>query len=511
MFRFTNLLFANLLLFVAPLIVLAGPYDVPPAIPDTGQTQCYDSSGNEMDCEGTGQDGEYSINEMSYTTLEGGAMVQDNVTGLIWEVKTNQDDVENYDDPHDADNTYTWYDPDPASNGGNAGTESDHDTKDFIDALNSANFGGYSDWRLPSREELRSIVDYSVPPPGPTIDITYFPNTARSTSNIDSIGSQNWSSTTDANNEAFAWHIDFDSGHDNNYRDKSYSLYVRAVRGGQSSTARFVENGTTVIDTQTGLIWEQKTNDGGTRDMNNTYTWQEALDYCNTLNLAGQTDWRLPTMKELASLVDLSRHGPAIDPVFENFTVSAGYQTSTTVSDSYNSSIWRVGFNYGDNDSGWKPNSRYVRAVRGGQGGVTSDQPPIYSSGNVSPSLGFPNQSFTFTSTWYELNGDFIINAKLRYRKQGADAWTEISMDSIPDTTPPQFETTLSIIGETGTYEFQFQASDADAIDGAPKNTANWRDGGTFTLEPNPCDVNGDGVIGLAEAINALQIVAGLK
>ena len=52
-------------------------------------------------------------------------MVRDNVTGLIWEVKQNQNAVTNYDDPHDADNNYTWYDSNPETNGGNAGTPGD--------------------------------------------------------------------------------------------------------------------------------------------------------------------------------------------------------------------------------------------------------------------------------------------------------------------------------------------------------------------------------------------------
>ena len=218
-----RIILATLLLLIIPITALAGPYDVPSTIPDTGQTRCWDTDGNEIGCAGTGQDGEYSINEMSFTSLGGGTMVQDNVTGLIWEVKTNKDDVENYADPHDADNTYTWYDPDPATNGGNAGTESDHDTVDFIETLNNANFGGYSDWRLPSREELRSIVDYSILDPGPTIDVSYFPNI---------VSSSYWSSTPYTYYEDSAFYVDFldANGH---FSNKSSSHYVRAVRGGQ--------------------------------------------------------------------------------------------------------------------------------------------------------------------------------------------------------------------------------------------------------------------------------------
>lgn len=106
-------------------------------IPDTGQTSCYDVDGNEIECPAPrqnlyGQDGNYTINPPSYTKLDDNgnvlpdtatpSMIRDNVTGLIWEVKHNLDGVQNYDDPHDADNTYTWYDSNPVTNLGNTGT-----------------------------------------------------------------------------------------------------------------------------------------------------------------------------------------------------------------------------------------------------------------------------------------------------------------------------------------------------------------------------------------------------
>ena len=114
---------------------------------DTGITKCYDEAGTEITCpqpgqDYYGQDANYNSadNQMSYTSLGGGTMVQDNVTGLIWEVKTDDGSI------HDKDNKYTWQDAQDV----------------FIAGLNAEKFGNYYDWRLPAREELRSIVDYSI-------------------------------------------------------------------------------------------------------------------------------------------------------------------------------------------------------------------------------------------------------------------------------------------------------------------------------------------------------------
>jgi hypothetical protein len=203
-------------------------------VPDTGQTTCYDTDGNVITCPSPGepfygQDANYTINPPLYTKLDakGNAladsatswtMVRDNVTGLIWEVKTHDHDGS----IHDKLNTYTWYDPDPATNGGNAGTPGEGtDTDDFINALNSAGFGSSGDWRMPTRKELISICDYGR---DPSIKTEYFPNTM-STSSY-------WSSTTTAYNLGNAWHVYYGSCSSHNGPKYNY-LYVRAVRDGQ--------------------------------------------------------------------------------------------------------------------------------------------------------------------------------------------------------------------------------------------------------------------------------------
>ena len=130
-------------------------------VPDTGQNICYNVVGTAIPCPSPseplyGQDANYNINPPSYTDL-GNDVVRDNMTGLYWEVKRNKDSVQNYDDPRDADNTYTWCDTTPETNSGNEGVCGDHDTMDFIAGLNAMGLGGFHDWRMPTFDELRSI------------------------------------------------------------------------------------------------------------------------------------------------------------------------------------------------------------------------------------------------------------------------------------------------------------------------------------------------------------------
>ncbi len=142
--------------------------------------------------------------------------VKDNVTGLIWEVKTTDGGM------HDSSNTYTWYNPYINTNGGDAGTESGaDDTDSFVKAVNAASLCGASDWRMPTIDELVSIVDYSASEP--SIDTAFFPNNTSS--------GYYWSSSPKASNSDYALDVRFSNGFPR-YHSKQNGFHVRLVRSG---------------------------------------------------------------------------------------------------------------------------------------------------------------------------------------------------------------------------------------------------------------------------------------
>jgi hypothetical protein len=307
-------------------------------LPDTGQDESY--TGSDI----FGEDSDYSINPPSYTKLDASgnaldsgastwAMVRDNVTGLIWEAKTDDDDS-----IHSMNKTYTAHTV----------------QSEFIDQLNSTNFGGHSDWRLPDTRELLSIVDKGSAIPAVNLD--FFPNTV--------VSSIYLTSTSNGTNHDQLWPVYFRYG-DISTVDKINPNHVRAVRG-ETQSVRLVDNDgdetTTdgiVTDTVTGLMWQQ----GESSQM----SWEEALAYCEGLELGGYDDWRLPNYNELQTLVDYEKaEHPSIDTDFFPNANAFSYWSSTTY---VNNPYWAfsVQFNGGSAHGGEKSTSNWVRAVRGGE------------------------------------------------------------------------------------------------------------------------------------------------
>jgi hypothetical protein len=126
----------------------------------------------------------------------------------------------------------------------------------------------------------------------------------------------------------------------------------------------------TVKDNLTGLVWSKNANLSG-----GTLTWQQALDYVAGMNAGthpnfGYTDWRLPNVNELKSLIDNSRYYPALPQGHPFTNVQSVYYWSSTTSAGYPGSAWLVFMYYGFVYYYDKSYNYYCAwPVRAGQGG----------------------------------------------------------------------------------------------------------------------------------------------
>ena len=152
------------------------------------------------------------------------ACVKDNLTGLVWEVKTNDGGL------RDSAKTYTNVDStatDQLGTGTNptqAQIDAASNSVGFKNAVNAATLCGASDWRLPTAKELESLVDYGMAYPGPTIDAAWFPNT---------VSAWSWSSSPDiVVFPHYAWYVNFYFGAVVSDLRES-PLSVRLVRAGK--------------------------------------------------------------------------------------------------------------------------------------------------------------------------------------------------------------------------------------------------------------------------------------
>jgi len=158
------------------------------------------------------------------------------------------------------------------------------------------------------------------------------------------------------------------TGQTTSYVDYDDGYYQKGTPA--APQARFTDNGDgTITDNGTGLMWVQdpSTCSGTGFDFSGTYYWADAITAITAMNTAvkyGYSDWRLPNVKELISIVDYGRSFPAIDPLFTS--ESNQYWSSTTAAD-ITDSAWVVSFVNGLVGFGTKADpSYYVRPVRGG-------------------------------------------------------------------------------------------------------------------------------------------------
>ncbi len=292
-------------------VIEAGIY----RIVDTNQSTCFNSAtGATTPCTSSGYDADYSGSQPDYTLSDSKLSVTDNVTGLVWTQSSdlNNDGSLNYSDKR-------WQ-------------------SDAISYCANLNLDGISDWRLPSIKESYSLIlfngkdassyqgtDTSTLTPfiDPVFDWAFGDlTTAEGIAAGDRIIDGQYASTTSyvsttMNNDATMFGVNYVDGRVKGYPKTFKKFYVRCVSGNELyGINNFINNGDeTISDLATGLMWQQS----DTTSSN----WGDAVAQCESAASGSHTDWRLPNVKELQSLVDYSKSpdtdsDAAINSVFQS-------------------------------------------------------------------------------------------------------------------------------------------------------------------------------------------------
>lgn len=293
---------------------------------DTGQSSCFDAEDHTLNpCPGMGdpfygQDGNYQkVGPNLWDNND--ETVSDFRTGLMW-LRTS---------------FVPFVD----------GTYIQHDWPEAIAYCEGLSHAGYTDWRLAENFELQSLVDFSRYDSAIRLPIV-------------SKWPRLWSATPIASDPTKGWKLIGSTGRiwvDDN-ANKAATL---CVRGEYQNPGSFVDNGNSVTDTTTFITW-QKSDDGQVR------TWKQALSYCADLTLDEESDWRLPDIRELSSLIDFSSYNPALnDSYFPTKMASHLYWSSTTSVVSYFNGAWVVNFTNGETRNEISKDLNYAtRCIRGG-------------------------------------------------------------------------------------------------------------------------------------------------
>lgn len=292
----------------------------------TGQITCHDTMGREIPCHGSGQDAEFRRG-LDWTTPRFrtlGDTIMDRLSGLIWTHDANL-----------AEFPLSWA-----------------EALSYIDGMNQNRTFGSSDWRMPNRRELRSLISHQTRKPALPEGHPF----------VDVFQGWYWTSTTASIYPGYAWYIHMEGGR-MFYGNKKQLCMLWPVRGegykvlpvtgqtqcydvngrlvpckgsGQDAEFRFgriwPENrfeveGEAVIDHLTNLCWRQTADVAG-----RNVTWSDALISAAQLNKGTKEEmlWRLPNINELESLVDCSMHSPALPAGHPFSDVREGYWSSTT-------------------------------------------------------------------------------------------------------------------------------------------------------------------------------------
>jgi Protein of unknown function (DUF1566) len=207
--------------------------------------------------------------------------------------------------------------------------------------------GGYTDWRLPSRIELVSLIDTTHIQP--SIDGVAFPSTP-----IDWF----WTSSRAADDPNAAWYVYFYFGYPKT--DEIGSQFsvrcVREARPRPSPPTRYETSPKEILDVATGLRWQRAASP-------KALSFVAAASYCGHLNLAGKPHWRVPTMGELLTLIDERADSPMIDRAAFPETPGEPFWSSSTFANGHELA-WYVRFDRGSGLYGRLIEPFRVRCVR---------------------------------------------------------------------------------------------------------------------------------------------------
>ena len=267
-----------------------------------------------------GQDCDYRANVPSFVTSDD--IAADTITGLVWERV-----------------------PMP-------GKVTADDVKTHCQTRSKEGFAGYADWRVPSAREALTLANGGKVLAG--LDQAVFPS-------IPTSGML--TSTTPVNNGARVFVLVGNYPVMNVY-DRTFAFPgSRCVRGGPLPEAPLEvgPGGASVTDPRTGLVWQRTASA-------DTFTWAEALATCEALVHDGASDWRLPSYKELWSIISFDYVSPAVDPLAFPQTAPDLFWSSTP-NRNFATQAYVVSFKDGSIPLGISPvmtEKHRVRCVRGG-------------------------------------------------------------------------------------------------------------------------------------------------
>lgn len=199
----------------------------------------------------------------------------------------------------------------------------------YVASLNARNFEGHNDWRIPSKFEMRSLVNYNRI--NPAFDQTRFPCLKPD---------DYWCGGSYALDENCGWVLNLNLGAAT-AKSKSLLSFGIAVRGEKLPRDRFVDNGDgTITDKILGLMWQ--------KDQPERKSYNDVLAMLKDFELGGHRDWRIPTMHELNSIFDEEfegrswffdefEHDKLKPPILQHLAMDSFAQTY----------IWVTNFNFG--------------------------------------------------------------------------------------------------------------------------------------------------------------------